>query len=248
MADCWAASLGDCGRDISREHLITESLFLNDEIDVEGFSWCKNQPKRIGLANLTSKILCRHHNSILSPVDEAGAKAFSTIREMRRISNVRQKMKPTFWHVVRHSIDGRSLERWFLKTLINLSSQSDHAIGRDSSRSGRPSARLVQIVYGLAEFEGQAGLYLVAHKGMQMHSSERVAFCPMKVQEHIEGGLFLFRGFTFLLFLEENGLPAGLNGVSFNGEDLSRSQLYFRHREAIDKTGIYKSQILTFEW
>jgi len=94
--ECWASCLGGCSDKISREHLVSQALFLEDKVRVQGFSWCKDVEKEIGISGLTSKILCSQHNNDLSPVDEAGAKAFATLREIRRIANVRQKVKMRF--------------------------------------------------------------------------------------------------------------------------------------------------------
>jgi len=76
---------------------VSESLFPQGVIQVQGFSWCKDKPKEIGMSGLTAKILCTRHNSDLSPVDDAGAKAFNVFREMRRIANGREMMKPRRW-------------------------------------------------------------------------------------------------------------------------------------------------------
>ncbi len=54
---CWAAALADCDQKISREHVVSQCLFETDEIIVQGFQWCLNEPKSIGLSNLVGKIL-----------------------------------------------------------------------------------------------------------------------------------------------------------------------------------------------
>ena len=126
MKKCWASSYSDCDGKLSREHLISKSLFLTNEINVKGYPWCKDEEITIGLSNLTSKILCQKHNKLLSNIDEAGATAFRIFREVRNLSNVRSKIRPRRWNIKRHRIDGYNLERWFLKTLINLSYHREH--------------------------------------------------------------------------------------------------------------------------
>ncbi len=71
MPQCWAASLGGCHPEQSREHLVSASLWGGNPIDVIGFPWCRHTPKRVGVGSLTAKILCRSHNSALSPLDGA---------------------------------------------------------------------------------------------------------------------------------------------------------------------------------
>lgn len=252
MADvetCWAASLGNCSDKLSREHLITESLFSGDSVRVQGFPWCKDHPIEIGISGLAAKILCVRHNSSLSPVDEAGAQAFSVLREMCRLSNVRERMKARYWNVVRYRINGPVLERWFLKTLINLCCDRDYPIGRRSTIVGRPTEQLARIAFGLEPFEHRAGLYFVVRAGMRVDSTETVSFAPLiKHGAHIEGGLFAFRGLLLLLFLEPEGPPVPLNGVCINGEDLGHAQFNFHNQEITVNTGKYRSQVLTIDW
>jgi hypothetical protein len=222
---------------------------MGDKVRVQGFPWCKESPREIGLSRLTAKILCERHNNALSPVDEAGAEAFSVLREMRRLANVREKLKPRPWNVVRYSIDGLALERWFLKTLINLCCDRGYPIGTGSAIVGRPAERLVRIAYGLGSFERREGLYFVVRSGMQVNSTDTVSFAPLiKHGVHIEGGVFAFRGLRFLLFLEPEGPPEPLSELFIDGEDLGHCQLNFHNKKIREKTGKYLSQVLTITW
>jgi hypothetical protein len=245
--DCWAACLGGCSGKASREHLVSESLFIGDKILVQGLPWCI-EAKTIGLAGLTAKILCEHHNNQLSPIDDAGAQAFNTFREIRRIANVRKRMKTPPIRVVQHKIDGPSLERWFLKTLINISYNGDYPIGQRSTVAGRPTDELVRIAYGLDSFKGRAGLYFVVRTGMQVVSEDTVKFSPLIRDDHIERGLFVFRGQSMLLHLEPEGQASPLQGIHMGGEDFGTCQLNF-HNERIDvKQGRSLSQVLRISW
>lgn len=47
MSECWANSLGNCSGKMSREHLITKGTFIDDEILVHGFDWCRDAPVKI---------------------------------------------------------------------------------------------------------------------------------------------------------------------------------------------------------
>ena len=228
---------------------MSNTLFMNDVVSVQGFPWCKDIPKQIGLSGLTAKILCDHHNNSLSSVDTAGAQGFSVLREMRRLANVREQMKPQVWKVVNYRIYGPDLERWFLKTLINLCCDHDYPIGRDCDVVGRPTEQFVQIAYGLKRFENRAGLYFIVHEGMQVNSTDTVGFSPLiKNHERIEGGLFAFRGLRCLLFLEPEGPPTPLTGIFLEGDDLGDSQLNFHNRQIKVRIGKYTSQILTVDW
>jgi hypothetical protein len=107
----------------------------------------------------------------------------------------------------------------------------------------------VRVAYGLASFEGQAGLYWVVRTGMSVNSDDTVGFSPLiKDGVRIEGGLFLFRGFCFLLFLEPEGPPDPLTGIDFAGEDLGHAQLNFHNRQINEDVGKFRSQVLTIDW
>jgi hypothetical protein len=227
---------------------VSSSLFPYDLIQVQGFPWCR-EPVQIGVSSLTAKILCVRHNNELSPIDDAGAHAFDVFREARRISNVRENMKSRLWNVVRHKINGPAFERWCLKTLINIACNGGLPIGRDSVVAGRPSERLVRIAFGLESFQGRAGLYFVVRQGMRIMSDDTVQFLPLnKHNTHIEGGLFGFRGQMLLLFLEPEGPPEPLDGISMNGEDLGRAQLNFHNEQILVNSGKYRSQVIDIRW
>ena len=249
MKSCWAACLDGCSGKISREHIVSRSLFEGEAVKVFGFPWCKDEEKEISLPSLTAKILCVKHNNNLSEVDTAGADAFAVFREMTRLSNVREKMKPHRWRVVRYSINGLLLERWFLKTLINISLNSKYPIGKLAIDAGQPSDILVKIAFGCHAFTGRSGLYSAVHVGQKVDSSDKVGFAPLiKENNYIDGGLFSFRGFRFLLFLDAEGPPERLTGIGFPGDDWSNSQLNYHNKKINFTLGKYLSQVVEITW
>src|SRR5665213_2855249 len=78
---CWAACLGNCSNKMSREHIVTKAMYLDNEITVSGMPWCADEPKTVGMAGLTAKILCVAHNSALSKVDEEAVRFARAMRE-----------------------------------------------------------------------------------------------------------------------------------------------------------------------
>jgi hypothetical protein len=249
MKYCWAECLGDCSGKISKEHIVSRGLFDGDALRVFGFSWCKDEEKEISLPSLTAKILCVKHNNDLSEVDTSGANAFAVFREMRRLTNVREKMTPRRWRVVRCSVNGSLLERWFLKTLINISTGSEYPIGKLANKAGQASEELVNVAFGRHIFTGRSGLYSAVHVGQMIHSSDKVEFSPLiKEQNYIAGGLFSFRGFRFLLFLDPEGPPERLTGIGFPGDDWSNSQLNYHNKKIKFTLGKYLSQVMEITW
>jgi hypothetical protein len=76
---CWAMSLGDCSGGQSAEHLVSNVVFSGGSVEVTGKIWNARQPLTIGQKAFTANILCRGHNSRLSPVDTAEGKATKAI-------------------------------------------------------------------------------------------------------------------------------------------------------------------------
>lgn len=130
----------------SLEHLVTEGLWSDPAVKVVGLPWCREQAAIVGLASLGATILCRRHNSALSPVDTAG------IIAQRAISGFYATTQAHAPHAVTFDVDGNLLERWLLKTLINLvvsSSPTTHWHG-SSSGHREPPDHLVRIAFGRA--------------------------------------------------------------------------------------------------
>lgn len=207
---CWAAALGKCDDKISREHVVSKGLFASKVVEVSGLSWCKDKPVKVGIDSLTRKILCTKHNNDLSPLDSAAIHAFDCFREQQRvIASLKWPTIPTS-----HGqcvLDAGGLERWFLKTLINVTFEGPLRIG-PSGEPGAPSDHLVRAVYGLEPLAGHSGMYVGVSIGSPMEAADKVRFAPLIHNgTHILGGLFTFRGLHAVLSLD----PAGLDPLFF---------------------------------
>jgi hypothetical protein len=246
---CWADLLHNCSTEASKEHIVSKGLFVGNIVNVKGFAWCKNNAKEVGLSSLTSKILCRKHNNDLSIVDSSGSQAFNVFRQLKLISNKRAKMLPKTWGVIEYEINGKLLERWLLKTLINISLNSGYPIGPASKYPGRPELSLVEISFGLRNFSGKSGLYFVVHTGQMVYSDDTIIFSPLiKENKYIAGGLFSFRGFKLLLSLENEGPPQRLTGLGLGKEDWSHSQLNYHNKRIDELQDKIPSQVVHIIW
>ena len=253
MRACWAQRLGNCSDKITGEHIVTAGLFLTDMVTVQGLSWCLDQPKTIGLPNLTRNILCGNHNSSLSAVDEAAIEAFDVFRECMRLQNVRAAMRERAWNVTTFAVDGAQLERWFLKTLINVASGGPHPIGPKSQAVGEPSTDLVEVAFGLLRFQPAAGLYFSGEVGENIMSEERITIIPFFDfdNKYVAGGTFYFRGCRFMLYLGEEGMPGKVNFLHKDGRlDQHSPPLYHIHKLNfnVGKSQRYLSHVAEFEW
>jgi len=170
-------------------------MFLDREIEVSGMPWCV-EPKKVGLANLTTKVLCVVHNSALSPVDQEAVKFAEALRESFRLLQVRHSLKPRRWTIEKFHIDGLRMERWFLKTLINAAYHTDSPIEDDL---------LVEIAFGKKSFEPHAGLYGIYDPPEKRQLWDGISVHAFTVRNRVVGATFSFLGFRLLLYLDKKG-------------------------------------------
>lgn len=252
MDGCWAKALGGCSNKLSREHLVSAALFPGKyPVDVFGFPWCNGETKRIGLANLTSKILCTFHNNSLSPLDIVAGNAFQAFNDSAALANKRVITASSKFKIRHFHINGHLLERWLLKTLINLSYGSEYFIGRGAQSVDTPDETLIKICFGLEHFSGKSGLYLASRRGAQIKSAPTLEFSPLIFDgSHIQGGFFHFRGFLLFLSLFEEQLPNNFNWVrdlnNLRDWDGVEPTWHFK-KINFDVNGV-RSHVVQFKW
>jgi hypothetical protein len=246
---CWASCIDGCSNKISREHTVTRAMFLDKEITVSGPPWCARVPKNIGLANLTAKVLCVVHNSALSEVDQEAVRFAEAMRESFRLLTVRHNLKPRRWTIKRFPVDGQRMERWFLKTLINVACHRGSPIGPDSHHRGLPSNSLVEIAFGRRTFEPNAGLYGVYDAPEKRPHMDGILIHAVNTTENrVVGAVFSFLGFRLLLFLDRKGPPPLMEVGTATGETTERIEPCY-HPKGIDYlAGKATSHTLEFKW
>jgi hypothetical protein len=62
------------------------------------------------------------------------------------------------------------------------------------------------------------------------------------------GGIFSFRGYEMVLYVEPEGLPARLEGLMWNGDSLRDYHVNLRIRWLKIKQNKYLSQVVEFRW
>lgn len=209
MKRCWARSVGGCSSKLSREHLFSEAIFRGP-IVVSGYPWCNGEEKVVGPAALTKKILCVAHNGASGSLDQEAASFFHEVSAAAPILLSRRASPETLWEPSETVVNGPVIERWFLKTAINLSlaGRSDlRWYPTDSALTDVPEA-LVRVVYGQRSLSPPQGLYSVAIVGVPHQYDDSLSFAPVvKSGSHIVGGTFSFRGLNYLLWLEDRQPP-----------------------------------------
>ena len=115
---CYLRFTKNCCTKISREHYISESVLSQfDGLKVGGMPWQNpGEENKYSLNNLTSKILCRRHNTALSPLDTAANHFFKKIfKAGLHVTKKSVSSRPEYFLV-----SGEALELWALKTLLGL--------------------------------------------------------------------------------------------------------------------------------
>lgn len=192
---CWANYRGDCGRGMSKEHLVSKALLPEEKVWVSGFSWCRSEERCIGINALQRRVLCAKHNNALSPADEAGVHAISAFAE----------------GTAEKAVDGPLLERWLLKTAINLSLDGDLHIGVGMADSipGKPSPYLQAVAFGEQPFLASMGAYFLVPREPYAHRVGEILLVPIHRGGAIGGFLFGLRGqFVFLSLLPGDAPPS----------------------------------------
>jgi len=164
---------------------------------------------RVGRANIVSKILCRTHNSALSDVDTEAINAFQSLQ---RAAALQERRRNGFFPPVVpqcFGINGDRLERWFIKTAVNLALVQQGDVRWCGGSPGRiPPKSLVDAAFGGRPLANGAGLYAAASVGEAGVANESVHFAPLfDASDELPGAIFSFCGFRFLLSLREGPLP-----------------------------------------
>jgi hypothetical protein len=184
MPKCYAYPLGNCSSQISREHVFTEAVFgQGGPIGIQGYP--KIPDSFIGLASATSKILCRYHNSALSPLDA----------EAKKLSDALGEFHQSYGNVS-VVLEGPKIERWLLKVAIGYVAAGHTPLGRRY-----PSLGLVRALYGELRMTQPFGMYTFTPATRWWEYTEEVLFRELTAT-HPEHGERIFGAFVAL-----HGLP-----------------------------------------
>jgi hypothetical protein len=115
------------------------------------------------------------------------------------------------------------LERWFLKTALNFGAmhKGEDRWAVDGRPLVNPGQLLVSRAFGTHEFTGQSGLYLVGAVGERLSVGSFFEAGPLyRRDEGVVAFIFLFRGFRFLLWLDEVAPPPQFDVPWGHGEDV----------------------------
>lgn len=229
---CWAAACGGCDGGPSAEHLISKNLFPEGAVQVSGFPWCDGETRSIGINGLQRQILCRAHNSALSEVDAEAMKAVGKFQLAASPCNSAA--------LSTNSIDGLKLERWLLKTAINLSFEGTlHiGVGMNGSVPGLPSPYLIDVAFGKLPFTHKMGAHFLISEKETLHNPNQIAVIPIFKEGHIGGFYFDLRSQAIFLNLFPGHTPPTLGTVA------EKMQL---QKPILDATLVYRPLVVATE-
>ncbi len=204
---CWASEYGPCADGQSGEHLVSAALFTEPAVYVSGSLWGGSAPRRIGLSSLRSNTLCRHHNSLLSPLDQEAGRAFRALQDAFSLTASRRRARPRSWTVARWTLDGSQLERWFLKTAVNFSAAAASPAWW-ADPVDRVTAPLLNTIFIGTPLPYPAGLWAHLVPEATMSDEDSVEFEALMADGRHVGALFVFKDYRFLLWLTTQAHPA----------------------------------------
>jgi hypothetical protein len=240
---CWANCLGDCAEGMSGEHYISQSVFTDADIRVQGFSWCKGEAKPIRVETLKTQILCKKHNTQLSDIDSAARASLNSIRDAWVLFDARNKLQERAWRIKRFEVDMLRLERWSLKTLINLNHIDGWVIGDHPSKKYMPNRELVEVVFGHKRFTDAKGLYMMARAKQEITLMEGAfSFSATTNAQQLVGGHLWLWGIPFYISI----YPEPIKGS--DGSPLMRMNMTHWFQTWDDKRRQVKSHCITFKY
>lgn len=213
MVECWASSRGACGRQ-SDEHVVSAGVFGGGYVTIQGLTWCA-EPRRIPTKRAVARVLCKEHNEKLSPVDSGGVRALLAIDRASELARERKKRVEMDWGTEKIAIEGLGLERWLLKTALNMAAIGETA-GATKWESGepmrQPPGRFVQAVFDDVRLLEPMGMYAITPLAGREPLGRKISATSLKrVHDGAFVGLvFILQNIPFLLWLSESS-PEGLH-------------------------------------
>jgi hypothetical protein len=244
---CWAARLGDCSGGLSGEHIVSNSA-LDRKITVQGFSWCKDQPRTIGAASFTANHLCKRHNSLLSRYDTAAKDFLNTFKTAFEVREQQITGRWTGATPLHHHVDGFGLERWLCKTIVNVALVNH----RDCEI---PAEQLAHYVWRGKPFDRPYGLSFAVGDGLSGDwAASLITLKPLfghkDASSVLAGGLATIRNFRYVLLIpgEIDPIVNGKLPLQPSDADWEGLQLNWHNEKIGLPAGPIDGQIVFIDW
>ncbi len=166
--DCYASALFDCCAEISLEHFGTRSL--QNQLHPEGMARASgfdsrdpNRTRALPVDVLrAANVLCRRHNSALSPLDRVGLRLGSALQRLvlRPPDSTRAVER------VHLMVNGHDVERWMLKQLLGHAKSGTAGYDNRKIAPGQVlvGTEILAVLMGDVVFARPHGLYVRANR------------------------------------------------------------------------------------
>lgn len=212
--DCFLRESNDCSEKISAEHYISKSILnairgAEKLVKFGGAAWLPGGRERLLPPEaLTCKMLCRRHNSMLHPLDDA---ALALVKSLVRTFDAELKGGGNSFTLA----SGHAFEAWAIKSAIGCIRSGTFADGNGASVKSdavAPSA-LLPALRGEPLPQG-CGLYMQVRLGLKVGGQPPFQMAPILMshlgKRHIVGAEFAIFGVLFLVLFDPDGVPDDL--------------------------------------
>ena len=235
---CYAAGFNDCKGGISREHYLSANILkqIGEMIEVSGYPWlAPAEVKSVSVKALTAKILCKCHNSALSPLDTLVGDVFRTLKNFDA-QLAKTAGGPAYEKL---SISGPDFERWLVKVYCGMHYGGQLRLD-EGQRTSVPQYLLDNLFKG-TPLPMDLGFYFGAPLGTQIatFNGTRVTTAVIPGTREVVGMTIALRGFEFMVSLR----PATAGGTGLIAAPAQRHPVGLR----LDGDG-GRSRELAFEW
>jgi hypothetical protein len=200
---CYMQATNACDTKLSAEHLISEGVLkvlADKQVEVSGTPWLKGGKKVLGFAALTAKCLCARHNSLLSPIDTAGARFFEAIQTCGTTDK-----GPGLLFL----LSGHDVERWMLRSLAVFGASRNFAIdGTVIDQDFVDRLRIVELLENAAAWRKPMGFYLLRGLGHQFYRRDHVQLAPIvrAAGDEVMGITLDIQGLEFALLAADHDI------------------------------------------
>lgn len=201
---CYLSGTQDCSLDLSAEHYISRSVLeaLGNEVFVDGARWLPPGVRRqIGINRLTAKMLCKRHNSSLSPLDTEAGQFFRIIRGISDDLSKRSLSRKDRFYLA----SGEAIELWMLKAACGLFYSKMAARNRVSLADNHTLDQLRVIdALQIGHWGIGCGLYINAPVGLVVTTANAVSMAPITHQneKRVVGAALILSGLHFQLLFD----------------------------------------------
>lgn len=224
--DCWSDVLGNCKGPQSEEHYVSQSVIGRSEVTVSGFEFLRGQMRTLPAKRVARNMLCKGHNEALSDLDAAAGHFFEIVKTFMHRAATRARGGRKRGGIDVYNVDGALVERWLLKTVINISYRRETAEGRWA-----PPELWVRCVHGRSSLPVRCGFYLLQGEGLITPPTEGAFGIRVlnDADQNLIGAQFRMQELQFAVAMKP------ISGV-------------FRPPIIRDKPSIDVRQVINFDW